>query len=480
MKTPQLFLDRSPRTKTVATLGPASANPEMMAQLIVAGVDVFRLNMAHGKRADHELALTNLRAASDSVGMPVAVLVDLAGPKIRLGQLYEEPLQLENEDAVKFVRGIQANGRDELTCTYEPMIDEVAIGDEIVLADGLARLEVTHKTADELHCIVVDGGKVRSRQGVNLPATRLSIPALGPTDIDNAIWAAGREIDFVSISFVRNGAEVEQLKKILTDHGSTAGVVAKIEKKEALDQLDEIVAAADAIMVARGDLGVEIAIEKTPAAQKAIIKTCLHHRKPVIVATQMLESMHSSRQPTRAEVTDVANAILDGADACMLSGETAIGEYPIDAVTMMNKIMFETEKSLEHRNSKITAYDTTKDWSVTDAVIYGAAQIARRINARMLVIVSDESHEALLKSKQRDHVPTVCFTNQTDALRRMCLYWGVIPVFDSGALNQSNLQTMIVTWAQHHTDLIAGNAYVVITDSEVLPGIHDSVLVAKI
>ena len=287
-----------------------------------------------------------------------------------------------------------------------PLIDEVAIGDSIVLADGLARLEVTHKTADELHCLVVDGGKVRSRQGVNLPATRLSVPALGVVDIDNAVWAASHGVDFVSISFVRNAAEVDQLRQVLVDNGSPAGIVAKIEKKEALDQLDEIVAAADAIMVARGDLGVEIAIEKTPAAQKSIIRTCLRHRKPVIVATQMLELMHSSKQPTRAEVTDVANAILDGADACMLSGETAIGEYPVDAVSMMNKIMFETEKSLAHRNSQMTAYESNEDWGISDGVIFGAAQIARCVAARMVVIVSENSQESLLKSKQRDHVPT--------------------------------------------------------------------------
>ncbi len=468
------------RTKTVATVGPASATQEKLAELIQAGVDVFRLNMAHGKRDAHELALSNIRAASEQLKTPVAVLVDLAGPKIRLGHLFEEPLNLENGEAVKFVRGTKSSARNELTCLYEPLIDEVSEGESIVLADGLARLQVTKSSADELHCVVVDGGKVRSRQGVNLPGTQLSIPALGEVDIDNAIWAAGQEVDFVSLSFVRNADEVRQLQKVLADHGSTAHVVSKIEKKEALDQLDSIIEATDAIMVARGDLGVEIDIEKTPAAQKRIIKKCLQYRKPVIVATQMLESMHSSKQPTRAEVTDVANAILDGADACMLSGETAIGEYPIEAVTMMNKIMRETELALVSRNSRMTAYDRSEGWAISDAVIYGTAQIARRISAKMVVIASEKDTAARLKSKQRDHIPTVCITDQVNPLRKMCLYWGVLPVLAPNSFEKSQLESFVNKWSSENTNLKSGEPFVAVTDTEVLPGIYDSVLVARI
>lgn len=468
------------RTKTVATIGPACATSEKLAELINCGVDVFRLNMAHGSREDHELALQNVKAASEQTGRPTAVLVDLAGPKIRLGHLFEEPLGLENGETVTFVRGTQASSRSELTCFYEPLIDEVAVGDEIVLADGLARLQATGKTADELQCLVVDGGRIRSRQGVNLPGTHLSIPALGVIDIENAVWATTQDIDYISLSFVRNAAEVEQLKQVIADNNSKAHVVAKIEKKEALDHLDSIVKAADAIMVARGDLGVEIAIEKTPGAQKQIIKTCLKHRKPVIVATQMLESMHSSKQPTRAEVTDVANAILDGADACMLSGETAIGEYPVDSVRMMNRIMVETEKTFSGRNSRMTAYDQYDGWAISDAVIYGTAQIARRVSAKMVVIASDNSNSARLKSKQRDHIPAVCITHQPRALRKMCLYWGVLPVFCPESMDDTRLEEFINDWVQANTDLSSGDPYVVVTDTELLPGIHDSVLVTKI
>ena len=308
----------------------------------------------------------------------------------------------------------------------------------------------------------------------------MSIPALGEIDIDNAIWASEAGADYISLSFVRNADEINQLKKVISDNNSQAHVVAKIEKQEALKALDSIVDAADAIMVARGDLGVEIDIEKTPAAQKRIIKTCLHHRKPVIVATQMLESMHSSKQPTRAEVTDVANAILDGADACMLSGETAIGEYPAESVKMMNKIMVETEKALSDRNSRMTAYERSNGWDISDAVIYGSAQIARRISAKMVVIASDKSKGAKNKSKQRDHIPTVCITDDPVALRQMCLYWGVLPVLCPTKLADTPLQPFIDAWAKQYTQLSTGDPHVVVTDTELFPGVHDCVIVSKI
>ena len=436
--------------------------------------------MAHGSRESHTQSVANIRAASEQTGLPAGILVDLAGPKIRLGQLTQNPLVLNNGDQVRFVRGNESKADDELTCIYEPLIDEVAVGDAIVLADGLARLKVISKEGGQLICDVVDGGKIRSRQGVNLPGTQLSVPALGEIDRDNAIWAAEQGVEFVSLSFVRNAGEIQQLKSLLDEHKSRAMVVAKIEKREALEALDSIVKATDAVMVARGDLGVEIEIEKTPAAQKRIIKTCLFHRKPVIVATQMLESMHTSKQPTRAEVTDVANAILDGADACMLSGETAIGEYPVEAVAMMNKIMIETEKALVERSSRMRANDSATNWEISDAVIFGAAQIAKRVGARMVVIASGNSNTALLKSKQRDFIPTICVTDRLNSYRRMSLFWGVTPVMCPTAIEETRLQGFINQWARMHTNLSPNDPYVIVTDTEVLPGIHDSVLVAKI
>jgi len=468
------------RTKIVATIGPASNSPEVLKELILAGADVFRLNMAHGTREDHEKAINNIRGVSDQMEIPIGILVDLAGPKIRLGQLFQDPLQLTNGDVVKFVRGTQSKAADELTCLFEPLIDEVSVGDSVVLADGIARMEVTEKNDDMLTCVVGDGGTIRSRQGVNLPATKLSIPALGEVDKQKAIWAAKWDVDFVSLSFVSRAEEINELKSLLASHKSTALAIAKIEKAEALTQLDSIVKASNGIMVARGDLGVEIPIEKTPGAQKEIIRCCQQHRKPVIVATQMLESMHDSKQPTRAEVTDVANAILDGADACMLSGETAIGQYPREAVTMMNRIALETEQTFEKQESVVTAQGLETKWDAFDAVVYGSAQIAKRVDAELVVIANTSTKGALYKSKQRDFIRTLAVTDDPKAYREMSLYWGVIPSFSEKSLNEIRIRTYVDAWTKRYTILESGSPLVIITDIEVLSGIHNSVLLAHV
>lgn len=466
------------RTKIVATIGPASVAKENLRELILAGADVFRLNMAHGTREDHELAIVNIRAVADEMEVPIGILVDLAGPKIRLGKLFEEPQQLNNGDVFKFVRGTKSNAADELTCLYETLIDEVSVGDDVVLADGTARLEVIAKHDDELSCIVIDGGTIRSRQGVNLPATKLSIPALGEIDKQKAVWAASWDIDFVSLSFVSRAEEINGLKSLLASHNSSALAISKIEKAEALTQLDSIVQASDGIMVARGDLGVEIPIERTPAAQKEIISCCLKHRKPVIVATQMLESMHTSKQPTRAEVTDVANAILDGADACMLSGETAIGEYPTAAVKMMNRIALETERTFDRQESRVTALGLETKWDAFDAVIFGSAQIAKRVQAGLVVIANQSTKAALLKSKQRDFVPVLCVTDDLKSYREMSLYWGIIPSFSEKTLEEIRIRGYVDQWTKRYTEFESGEPLVIITDIEVLSGIHNSVLLA--
>ena len=481
MNTPIISPLKDARTKTIATVGPASSSLDMLCKLLRSGVDVFRINMAHGSRESHIKAIETIRAAATDTNLPAGILIDLAGPKIRLGQLTQDPLVLENEQIVSFVRGTDATRDDELTCIYEPLIDEVNDGDEIVLADGLSRLRVIEKSLDSLKCVVVDGGAIRTRQGVNLPGTDLSVPALGDIDRDNAKWAAGMGVEFVSLSFVRNAAEIMELKQLLADHESDAMVISKIEKREALDNLDEIVDATDGVMVARGDLGVEIPIEQTPGAQKRIIKMCLRHRKPVIVATQMLESMHNSKQPTRAEVTDVANAILDGADACMLSGETAIGQYPVESVLMMNRIMTETEQSLIGKPPEVTAYDTeSNDWSVASAVLFGSSHIAKRINAKMVVLASRGASAALFKSKQRDFIPTICITDCQETYRQATLFWGVTPIFSNSPIEEIRMRTFANAWVRKHTELVAGDRFIIITDIEVLKGIQETVMISEV
>ncbi|MFM8413101.1 MAG: pyruvate kinase, partial [Planctomycetota bacterium] len=285
------------RTKIVATLGPASRAEDAIRGLVEAGVDVFRLNMAHGSVEEHAESLARIRRVSEALARPVGVLADLAGPKIRLGELPGGAIDLAEGEHVTFVRGGESGGSRELTVTYEPLVDELSPGDSVMLADGTISLVVTERNADHVRCRVVQGGIVRSRQGVNLPGVRLSVAAMSPADWQHAEWAAAAGIDFVSLSFVRSAVEVKLLKELLRTRGSAARVVAKIEKREAIDNLDSIVEAADAVMVARGDLGVETDVASMPMVQKRIIRACQRYQKPVIVATQMLDSMQHARRP---------------------------------------------------------------------------------------------------------------------------------------------------------------------------------------
>ena len=469
------------RTKIVATAGPASKSKEKIRELILAGVDVFRLNMAHGTNEEKEGIIGHIRDVSENLKAAVGILVDLAGPKIRLGKLKDDAVTLVNGETVTIVRGIESNDPKELVCLYEPLINEVAKGDLIVLADGVSRLIVTEKHDDRLVCEVNDGGIVRTRQGVNLPATNLSIPALGEIDIEHAKWAAKVGADFVSLSFVRNAGEVESLKKVLAESNCRARVIAKIEKCEALDNLDSIVAAADGIMVARGDLGVEIDIAQTPLAQKAIIDCCSRHRKPVIVATQMLESMHHCKQPTRAEVSDVANAILDGADACMLSGESAVGEYPVESVQMMNRIMVETERTFKRIPGRTLPPNAPPEDLRSQVLAATAEDIAEEIGAKLVVIANCTDQTAIRKSKYRDFHPTVCITDSLHAARQMSLFWGIFPVVSTSSFSPEGLRELVDHVAMQNFGLKSGDQVVMVSGVEGLaPGVHDRIVISTI
>ncbi len=415
------------RTKIIATVGPACEKEETLVELVNAGVDVFRINAAHGKQADYERILGKIRHVRELTGFPVAVLLDLAGPKIRLGTLQQDPLEVETGSELVFVRGEAANGPRELCSNYPKLVDELSVGDRVMLTDGTISLEATARTKDSVTCRVVVGGTIRSRQGINLPGVALTVSSMRPEDVENALWAARNEIDFISLSFVRTAEDVSSLKNLLSSMESNALVVAKIEKREALQQLEAIVEAADAVMVARGDLGVEIDVADTPVAQKRIIQVCRDKVKPVIVATQMLESMHHNRRPTRAEATDVANAILDGADACMLSGETAIGEYPVLAVDMMHRIMVSTEQLLKDMPQSGKAKVVDRVHPVTSAVTYNAANIAESIDAKLVVVATQTGGTAWVKAKQRNFIPTLGVSDSMATLRRMCLFWGIMP-----------------------------------------------------
>jgi len=350
-----------------------------------------------------------------------------------------------------------------------------------MLADGTVALTVEEVGEDYAACTVVQPGLLRSRQGVNLPGVKLSAPALGPLDRDNAVWAAQSGVDFVGLSFVRTAEEIRQLKSLLQSHGSDAQVIAKIEKPEALDRLDEIVAAADGVMVARGDLGVEIDIARVAVVQKEIIAACHHHRKPVIIATQMLDSMQHSRIPTRAEVTDVANAILDGADACMLSGETAIGEYPRQAVEMMHRIALATEPLCRERRRLPSAdLDVEGGNRITEAIVDAAGRMAEKLDARLVAVASASGATALSLAKNRNYVPTVGVSNSLATLRRMCLYWGVIPLSGAPTGDSKALLDYITTWGRNAGLLESGDRIVLIAGTGLAVTAHNMVVVHEL
>lgn len=469
------------RTKVIATVGPACEKPEQLASLVLAGADIFRLNMAHGSPAEQDQRLAAIRKVSADLERPIAVLVDLAGPKIRLGRLPDDMIDCPAGGEYRFVRGTQPSTATELTSTYKPLIDELQVHDTIMLADGTVSMTVVEKTRDFARCLVVQPGIIRSRQGLNLPGAKLSAPAMDVDDRENAIWAAENEIDFVGLSFVRDPRDVRELKELLRLRGSRTRVIAKIEKQEALDQLEKIIAESDGIMVARGDLGVEIDVAQMPVVQKRIVSTCHEYQKPVIIATQMLDSMQHSRRPTRAEVTDVANAILDGGDACMLSGETAIGLYPREAVDMMNQVALATEELFRKNVPQPPgAFRAEGLHPITSAVVYGAGHIAAEIDARLIAVASHSGATALALSKQRNYVPTVGVSDSPQTLRQMCLYWGVIPL--GGIPTSTNEQTLDAVSAWGLTDGVieSGDHILLVAGTGLGRGSHDQVVVHRV
>ncbi|MBN1393759.1 MAG: pyruvate kinase [Pirellulales bacterium] len=483
-KSPRSKIEPRPsRTKIVATIGPASSSQEQLAALLVAGVDVFRLNMAHGGPTEQQPRLAAIRAAAESVGRPAAVLADLAGPKIRLGEIPGGQLRCNAGDRLRFVRpsalALHSSPLVELTASYEPLLDELEKGDRIMLADGIVSLEVERLDADGATCRVVQPGTVRSRQGVNLPGVKLSAKALDETDRRNAVWAAQNNVDFVGLSFVRKADDVLELKSLLAEHNPETQVIAKIEKPEALEHLDAIVAAADGVMVARGDLGVEIDVARVAMAQKEIIAACYRRRKPAIVATQMLDSMTHSRIPTRAEVADVSNAILDGADACMLSGETAVGEYPREAVAMMHRIAMETERPrIVSRFSENEGESTLNP--ITETTVAAAGRIAEQLGAKVVVVATASGATALSMAKNRRFAFTLGVSDSPATLRRMCLYWGVIPLAGAPTDDSAALLRYVVELGRAEKLLVPGDRVVLVAGTGLPVSRHNMIVVHQV
>jgi pyruvate kinase len=478
---------QSSHTKIVATVGPACSNREQLASLISAGVDIFRLNMAHAEPDEQQNNVETIRSLSEEFNEPIAILIDLSGPKIRLGQIAGDHVVCGLGEEFFFVDGHSTNAPNELTSTYPPLIDELEPGNRVMLADGTVTMEVVSKSGRRVRLKVIQSGAIRSQQGINLPGIKLSAPAISEHDRNHAIWAAQAGVDFVGLSFVRSAADVLELKDILKVHGSDARVVAKIEKREALEQLESIVAAADAVMVARGDLGVEIDVAEMPLEQKRIIAMCQRYQRPAIIATQMLESMQESPRPTRAEATDIANAILDGADACMLSGETAIGKFPIEAVQTMSRIAVATESIFRERPPRNIVINSAVVHDVTRAAVRAAGRMAYDLGAKLVFVASHSGRTALALSQHRSYIPTVGVSSREPTLRQMCLYWGVTPLRGFPARDMQELLRYVDTWAcregyatKGDRIVIVGGSHLTVGPDRKASGVHDVVLVHEV
>ncbi len=412
------------RTKIVATIGPSCSDSETLLELMRAGADVFRLNFSHGDVAEKALIIERIREVSRRRQRAVAILGDLQGPKIRVGQIEGDAMQLFRGEQV-WVTTEKVVGRDNLIPTgYTRLPEDVAPGDRLLLDDGLMELEVETVEPPRVACRVITGGVLKSRKGINLPGVAVSVPALTDKDREDLVFCLEHGVDYVALSFVRRADEVLELKNLIGRDGP--GVIAKIEKPEAVANFEAILAAADGIMVARGDLGVEIEPEKVPLIQKRIIRQCNSAGKPVITATQMLESMVASPRPTRAETSDVANAILDGTDAVMLSAETASGRYPVEAVAMMARIAVDVETDPHLSRRMFEPLPDIAGWrSLPEAIAQAACRVAESLDARAILAFTQTGKTAALVSKYRPKVPVYAVTPSQQVRRRLALYHGV-------------------------------------------------------
>ena len=408
------------RAKIVCTLGPATSTPEMIRKLIEAGMDVARLNMSHGSHADHEKAYRMVREAADETGHGVGVFADLQGPKIRLGRFADGPVELE--EGARFTITTRDVDGDATICstTYDGLPGDVSAGDQVLIDDGKIHLRVVEVDGTDVHTEVEVGGEVSNNKGINLPGVAVSVPALSEKDEEDLRWALRVSVDFIALSFVRSGHDVDRVREIMREEGVMLPVIAKIEKPQAIDNLDDVIRAFDAFMVARGDLGVELPLERVPVLQKRVVEAARRNAKPVIVATQMLESMISNPRPTRAEASDVANAVLDGADALMLSGETSVGEYPLEAVQTMERIAANVE---EH--GSVVANIDWQPQTRGGVIAKAAAEVAERVRAKYLVAFTQSGDSARRLSRLRTPVPILAFTPEDKVRCQLALTWGV-------------------------------------------------------
>lgn len=413
------------KTKIVATLGPASSDKEVLRQMFEAGLNVCRLNFSHGAYEDHQKVIETIRELNEETGLNVAILADLQGPKIRTNEMENNGVLLENGSEVLIVTEKVLGTAQKFSINYAQLPQDVQPGERILLDDGKLALEIVKTDGKKLITAkVIHGGILSSKKGVNFPNTKISMPSLTPKDLEDLSFALDQNVDWIGLSFVRSARDIIELKHIIASRKCKAKVVAKIEKPEAIDDIDQIIKESDALMVARGDLGVEVPYQSVPIIQKMLISKCIIHAKPIIVATQMMESMITNISPTRAEVNDVANAVLDGADAVMLSGETSVGKFPIEVIKTMSNIVTEMEK-FDGIYNKEELPEKNHNRFITDSICFNACRLSQRVEADAIITMSFSGYTAYKIASQRPKAPIFVFTSNRQILTQLNLVWGV-------------------------------------------------------
>jgi pyruvate kinase len=427
------------KTKIVCTIGPASESVENLTKLVNAGMNVMRLNFSHGDFEEHGGRIKNIREVTKNTGKNVAILLDTKGPEIRTGKLKVEPIELVQDETIILTTEEILGDKDRISITYDNLPNDVSVGSTILIDDGLIGLTVTDIKGNEIHCHIVNGGTIKSKRGVNVPGVKITLPGITEKDANDIVFGIEQGVDFIAASFVRKASDVLEIRELLEKHNAShIQIISKIENQEGVDNLDEILEVSDGLMVARGDLGVEIPAEEVPLVQKAMIKKCNRVGKPVITATQMLDSMQRNPRPTRAEASDVANAIFDGTDAIMLSGESAAGKYPEESVKTMARIAERAESALEYREIFLKQ-SQAQQTSVTEAISQAVANSALDLDAKAIVTATESGYTARMVSKYRPKAPIIAVTTNPQVIRRLMLIWGVIPVLGKEAANTDEM-----------------------------------------
>ncbi|MFD2370018.1 pyruvate kinase [Brevibacillus sp. GCM10020057] len=446
------------KAKIVCTIGPASESVETLKKLIHAGMNVARLNFSHGSHEEHAARIANIRKASEETGKPVAILLDTKGPEIRTGTLATDSVELAEGNTIVLTTEEVAGTAERVSITYAELPQDVAPGDTILIDDGLIGLTVQEVRGNDIVCLIKNGGTLKSKKGVNVPGVKINLPGITEKDAQDIEFGIEQQVDFIAASFVRKASDILEIRTILERHNAHIDIIAKIENQEGVDNVDEILAVSDGIMVARGDLGVEIPAEEVPLVQKMLIKKCNELAKPVITATQMLDSMQRNPRPTRAEASDVANAIFDGTDAIMLSGETAAGKYPVESVETMDRIAVRAEQELNYREI-LYAQAQQKQVTITDAISQAVSNAALDLNAAAIITATESGHTARMVSKFRPKAPIVAVTPHANVIRRMALINGVYPVLGEMAnttdeMLDNSVQKALDAGFVRHGDLV--------------------------